>query len=38
MKTYYNKEKDVFYYEGHSMTWQIDEHHVFSGVTLETFG
>lgn len=35
MKTYYNKEKDVFYYERHSMTWQIDEHHVFSGVPSE---
>lgn len=32
MKTYYNETTGQYYYEGRSMTRQIDEHTVWSGV------
>lgn len=32
MKRYYNQEKNVWYYEGRSITWRLDDGRIFAGV------
>lgn len=32
MRRYYNQEKNVWYYEGRSITWRLDDGRIFAGV------